>query len=108
MKTLILGAALAFAVSPAMAALTPAQLTASEQRTYQTLRSNPTAAQRFLVTRDYLRDCQKVVDHKMNALMLKYEPDDFDPSYVNNAEQRIVDKAITMNIAAMFNRSNSA
>ena len=108
MKTMILGAVLALCASSAGAALTPAQLTSAEKQTYAGLQSDSDAAQRFLITRDYLRQCQKVVNGSLSAAKLEFEPDEFDSTYVNSAEQKIIDRAINLNIAAMLSRSKTA
>ena len=108
MKKLILGVVLALCVPAARAALTPAQLTSAEKQTYDGLQNDRDAAQRYLATREYLRECRKVVDGSLSAGKLEFEPDEFDSTYVSSAEQKIVDRAINMNIAAMLSRSRSA
>jgi hypothetical protein len=105
---MILGVALALCASAARAALTSAQLTSAEKQTYAGLKNDGAAAQSFLITREYLRECRKVVEGSLSPGQLPFEPDGFDPNYVSPAEQKIVDKAINMNIAAMLSRGRTA
>ena len=101
-RLLFVLAAAAFCAAPARA-LNPNQLTAQERAVYDGLKSDRQAAQQYLDTRDFVKQCQRVVAHSMKALDLPVQPDDFNAQYVSAAEQRTVDKAVDMNVAALIN-----
>jgi len=87
------------------AALLEPQVPQQERAIYvNMLKTNRTAAQAYLATREYLSLCRQVVANPERALDLVPEPDTYNVQYVTSAEQTIVDKAITMNIAAMMRR----
>ena len=97
MKTLILGLILLASATASFAELTPDQLNPAEQKAYATLSGD--ASQRYLVTRDYLRQCQAAVKSG-NYLGLDDQPFAYDTRYVSAVEQALVKKAIKENMLA--------
>ena len=79
----------------------PEQLAARERRAYDGLKGDPEAASRYLTTRDYLRTCRKVVARTLPALDLPDIPEDFDDAYISETEEKLIDKAVNMNLAAI-------
>ncbi|HSG34867.1 MAG TPA: hypothetical protein VLA37_10055, partial [Sphingomonadaceae bacterium] len=88
-----------------IAPLTPQQLDANEQPAYAALVPGSAEATRFLYTRAFLRYARLVVDGKLLPEDLPALPDraNWDRTYLSEAEARIVDDALGMNIAAHFN-----
>ncbi len=83
------------------------QIPAAEHVAYQRmLKTNRTAAQQYLDTRNYLSLCRQVIASPSRARDLVPEPDTYRPQYVTSGEQKIVDQAIRMNIAAMLSRKH--
>jgi hypothetical protein len=68
------------------------------------LKTNRSAAQQYLDTRNYLSLSRQVVANPSFALDLMPQPDTYRPEYVTSAEQKIVDEAMKLNIAAMLSR----
>ena len=101
---LILAAVL---VSPALCKgdALKSQIPAAERAVYEAmLKTNRTAAQEYLDTRNYLSLCRQVVANPSRALDLAAQPTTYRPQYVTSEEQKIVDQAIRLNIAAMLSR----
>ena len=96
----------AFLVSHAVcaASLKP-QVPPNERAMYaDMLKTKPTEAKEYLATREYLSMCRQVVENPQLAIDLVPEPDSYRPDYVTSAEQKVVDRAINLNIAAMLSR----
>jgi hypothetical protein len=96
----------AFLVSHAVyaASLKP-QIPPNERTVYSDmLKTKPAAAKEYLATREYLSMCRQVVANPQLAINLVPEPDNYRPDYVTSAEQKVVDQAINLNIAAMLSR----
>jgi hypothetical protein len=86
------------------ASLTP-QVSASEQATYaEMLKTNPKAAKQYLITREYVSQCRQVVDDPKRASDLPSLPDDYKSGQVSNDEKQIVKKALSLAIAAEFDK----
>jgi hypothetical protein len=68
------------------------------------LKTKPTAAKEYLATREYLSMCRQVVANPKLAIDLVPEPDSYRSDYVTSTEQKVVDQAINLNIAAMLSR----
>jgi hypothetical protein len=81
------------------------QVPPQERAVYEDMvKKNPTGAKEYLATREYLSACRQVVANPKRAIDLAPEPDGYRPDYVNSSEQKIVDQAINLNIAAMLSR----
>ncbi|MFI5345065.1 MAG: hypothetical protein ACHQ51_01710 [Elusimicrobiota bacterium] len=90
-------------------ALTPAELTPQEQQRYATLKSDKTAADNFMITRDYIRKAKAVVEGKGSAMAFPDQPDEFDSKYLFPGESKVLQKAIQMAISAFIDsRSTTA
>jgi hypothetical protein len=96
MKVLFLSLVLAGAAVSARAALTPAEKQVSQGLA-------PEAQKGYADTREYVHAAQKVAKGQASALSLPDEPKDFDATYVTADEQKAIDKALDLNIAAMIN-----
>jgi hypothetical protein len=83
-------------------ALTPAELTPQEQLKYAALKGDKTAADNFMITRDYVRKAKAVVDGKGSAMTFPDEPDQFDAKYLFPGESKILQKAVQMAISAFI------
>ncbi len=83
--------------------LSPSQLTDTERSSFQKL-SDQTAQKAFLITRAYLRICEKVVAHQMPALELPVQPDEYQGKYVSPGEQKQVDAAQMAYIKSLLAR----
>jgi len=81
------------------------QLTDEERQYYDTLK-DPVAAQAFLMTRSYVRVCQRIVDHTLPATQLPPKPPGFsvayllpdDPHIINDAEGEYLKIALARHI----------
>jgi hypothetical protein len=82
-------------------ALSVADLTPAEAQTYQTLKDEK-AKSSFLVTRGYVRLCQKVVANELPALDLPARTDEYDDAYVSDEELTIVNQGMLKNIGTML------
>ena len=101
MRSLFLALGLSFvAVAGAAAALTPDQLNAKERQRYDSL-SDDDAKQRFLRTRDFVRQSMDVMKGKSAAVNLPDQPADFDKGALFPGEQTQVDQAIKRSLAAI-------
>jgi hypothetical protein len=70
------------------AALQPDQLTPNERQTYERIKQDPQAAQRFLKTREYYQLCLNVVEKRIKEKDLPLRPEGFDESFVS-ADERV-------------------
>jgi hypothetical protein len=75
-------------------------LTPTEQSYYRTL--DPASAKSFILTRSYVRLCQRIVDHKLPALQLPDPPVGFSPEYFLPEDQAVVDQAIKDQLTALM------
>jgi hypothetical protein len=73
--------------------LTRDQMTGQERDYYDTLK-DPVAARGFIMTRSYVRVCQRVVDHTLPALQLPPKPPGFTAAYLLPDDADIINKAI--------------
>jgi hypothetical protein len=96
----------AFLISQfAYAASLAPQVPASEQAAYaDMLKTNPKAAKEYLITREYVSQCRQVVDNPKRAIDLPNQPDDYKSGYVSNDEKQIVQKALSLAIAALLSK----
>ena len=104
----LLALAFLIAFAGSAAALTPEQLTPAEKKVYATLTKNPTAAQRYLVTRDYLRKCEAILADPSKALTLPVQPGKLDDRYLTADERAHVDEAVDLNVGALIGTSSLA
>lgn len=107
LKPLLAFAFLLLAAAPA-AALTPEELTPAEKKVYATLTKNPTSAQRYLITRDYLRKCEAILADPGKAISLPVQPGKLDERYLTADERARVDEAVDLNVAALISTSSLA
>ncbi len=98
----LLVCASAWAATP-VRPLAASQLTDTERSSFQSL-SDKAAQKAFLITRAYLRICEKVLKHQMPTLDLPVQPDEYDGQYVSPAEQKQVDAAQMAYITALLAR----
>jgi hypothetical protein len=68
------------------------------------LKTNPTAAKEYLITREYMSQCRQVVANPKLAIDLPDEPDDFNSHYVSKDESKMMKKAIIMALGAYINK----
>ena len=81
------------------------QVPPQERTVYEDMvKKNPGAAKEYLATREYLSVCRQVIANPKRAIDLAPEPDSYRPDYVTSTEQKIVDQAISLNIAAILGR----
>ena len=87
------------------AASLKAQVPPNERATYEEmLKTNPTAAKEYLVTREYVSQCRQVVENPNLASDLPDEPDDFNSRYVSRDEGKMMKKAIQSALTAYIEK----
>ena len=79
--------------------ITPADMTPKESKYYNTL-TDPEAAKSFIITRSYVRLCQKVIDKTMPAEQLPDKPLGFAARYLLSGEATLINTAIAESITA--------
>src|ERR1700674_2325293 len=92
----------AFLISHAVwaASLKP-QVPASERAVYlDMLKTDPAAAKKYLITREYVSQCRQVVASPNLAIDLPNEPDGVDWKYITKADQKILKDAVGKSIEA--------
>ena len=103
-RVLILFVAVLISHSVYAASLKP-QVPPNERATYvEMLKTNPTAAKEYLITREYVSQCRQVVANPKLAIDLPDEPDDFNSRYVSRDDSKMMKKAITMALGAYINK----
>ncbi len=81
------------------------QVPPNERAVYdEMLKTNPTAAKAYLVTREYVSACRQVVANPKIAIDLPDEPDDFNSRYVSQDEIKMMKKAITLALSAYIDK----
>lgn len=81
------------------------QVPPDERAVYvEMMKTNPTAAKEYLVTREYVSVCRQVVANPQIAIDLPDEPDDFNLRYASNDERNMMKKAITMALSAYIDK----
>jgi hypothetical protein len=104
LRVLLISVSLLISSAVSAAPLEP-QVPPQERTVYEGMvKKNPTVAKEYLATREYLSVCRQVVANPKLAIDLAPEPDSYRPDYVTSTEQKIVDQAINLNIAAMLSR----
>ena len=68
------------------------------------LKTNPTAAKNYLITREYVSVCRQVVANSKIAIDLPDEPDDFSSRYVSSDERKMMKRAITLALSAYIDK----
>jgi hypothetical protein len=86
--------------------LTPAQLLKPDDLTPKELdfykkQSDPEITKNFIITRSYVRLCQKVIDKKMPAELLPDKPLGFSAHYLLAGEATMINQALSDSIVAM-------
>lgn len=99
-RTLYSLAILAVLAAPA-AALTPDQLTSDEQTAYQKVKGDPTSAQNFLATRDFVRKARAVVSGSSRATEMPRKPSGFDERYLLPGDSDAIDQAVIKGVSAL-------
>jgi hypothetical protein len=95
-------AALLFSQSVYAASLEP-QVPPSERAIYaDMLKSDPTAAKAYLITREYVSQCRQVVANPALAIDLPDEPDGVDWKYTSSADRIMMKEAIQKALTAYF------
>ena len=92
---------MAFAATGAHA-LKRSDLTPKEEQRYATLAADTTAAENFLITREYVRQADAVVTGKSPAIGLPDEPDQFEAKYLFPGESKMIQKAVVKAISAFI------
>jgi hypothetical protein len=80
--------------------LKPSELTPKELDYYNKL-SDPDVAKNFIITRSYVRLCEKVIDREMPAEQLPDKPLGFSVRYLLAGEATMIDRALSDSIVAM-------
>ena|SRR5665647_1010641 len=81
------------------------QVPPNERAVYvEMLKTNPTAAKKYLITREYVSVCRQVVANPKIAIDLPDEPDDFNSRYVSSDESKMMKKAITLALSAYIDK----
>jgi hypothetical protein len=94
----------AFALSPSD--LNPA-MTSQESTYYDTIKADPTAAQSFLITRDYVRKAQAVVDGSLAPISFPpRKPAGFTVKYLLPDDPSVINTALGMYLVANPNWVN--
>ncbi len=93
----------AAAIAPSQI-LKPSDLTQKELDYYNKL-SDPDVAKNFIMTRSFVRLCQKVMDKKMPAEQLPDKPLGFSVRYLLAGEATMINQAISASIVAMCKNS---
>ena len=96
-------------LSTAALALSPADLkpamTSDESSYYETIKGDPAAAQSFLVTRDYVRKAQAVVDGALPPLSFPAKkPHGFTAKYLLPDDPAVINNALGMYDTAIMTR----
>jgi hypothetical protein len=86
---------------PALA-LSVGDLNAAEQKQYQAI-TDAKDKDSFLITRDYVRKAQAVVDDKAPALTFPGKPKGFRSKFISSDEKDIINEAVVKSIEAMSN-----
>jgi|ERR1700674_1736898 len=68
------------------------------------LKTNPTAAKEYLITREYVSVCRQVVANPKIAIDLPDEPDDFNSRYVSREESKMLNQAVKMALSAYIEK----
>lgn len=81
------------------------QVPPNERAKYaEMLKTNPTAAKEYLITREYVSQCRQVVVNPKLAIDLPDEPDDFNSRYVSRDDSKMMKKAIQMALSAYIDK----
>lgn len=81
------------------------QVPPQERAVYEEmLKTNPTAAKGYLITREYVSVCRQVVANPKLAIDLPDEPDDFAPKYVTKDERKMMKDAIVKALGAYIEK----
>jgi hypothetical protein len=68
------------------------------------MKTNPTAAKEYLVTREYVSVCRQVVANPKNAIDLPDEPENFNSRYTSGDERKMMTKAIQMALSGYIDK----
>ncbi len=104
MRTIWIAVAIGLLACSVAYALTPADLTPQEAAVYKTLANDQQAEKSYLVSRDFLRSARAVENKTLPALQMPRQPADYDAKYLSADEQKTVEHAIIMYIAALLNK----
>jgi hypothetical protein len=101
MRRIALALSILAASAASAAALTPGDLSPQEQQLYATFKANPTSAQNFLITRDYVHQAQATVSNPSNAASFPDKPAGFSVRYLLPGDKDIINQAVSLSVAAM-------
>jgi hypothetical protein len=101
MRKLALALTILAGAAASAAALSPGDLTPEEQGVYATVKSNPAAAQNFLVTREYVRQARAVVGNPAAAASFPAQPKGFSTRYLLAGDKDAINEAVSLSVAAM-------
>src|SRR5450759_1465927 len=91
---LLLAIVVTVCVSPANASFKP-NLTPAEQQTHhEMMKADPSAAQAYIDTRNYVSICQQALKQPSRILEIGIQPDDYDQKYATQEEVAMVKRAI--------------
>lgn len=104
MRRTLFAAALLCLSSASFALLTPGPLAKAEQDKYKEMKAgDESAAESYKATREYLGMCRRVLAKPSIAIELPAKSDDYDDTYLSDAEKQVVRQAVNKNIAAIIN-----